>query len=334
MFAVIAATAATTTPTVQRGGVASPGDAVNALAQELAIRQGTAYLVPLAEVRNGPPAMPANEAQVKADATWADALLTRLHAIAPDRLSHQDALTYKTIEFDARLMKEAAQYYWLESFITPYASPLTFLSGTLANVPLDSEADRQAYSDTLDELPLTFAAYETRLRGQVRRGIALPAAELPLVLGFVRGFGAPPASSPFKVDERRVAKMDPASRARFLERVNAAIADVVDPAVDRLAAYLDGPYRAQAAGDVGVSRFPGGRDYYRFLIRRHTGLDLTPEQIHRIGLDEVARLETALDQVRHDAGYAGSFAEFRNYLRNDPRFRAHSGEEIGERMEA
>jgi len=334
VFAVVAATAATAVPTVQRGGVPPPGDAVNALAQELAIRQGSAYLVPLAEVRNGPPAMPANEAQVKADAAWADALLTRLHAIAPDRLSHQDALTYKTIEFDARLMKEAAQYYWLESFITPYASPLTFLSGMLANLPLDSEADRQAYSDALDELPLTFAAYESRLRGQVRRGIALPAAELPLVLGFVRGFGAPPAASPFRVDDRRLAKMEPASRARFLERVNAAIADVVDPAVDRLAAYLDGPYRAQAAGDVGVSRFPGGRDYYRFLIRRHTGLDLTPEQIHQIGLNEVARLETALDQVRHDAGYAGSFAEFRNYLRNDPRFRAHSGEEIGERMEA
>jgi uncharacterized protein (DUF885 family) len=334
LLLVLAVVAATAAPTAQRGAVASPGDAVNALAQELAIRQGTAYLVPLAEVRNGPPAMPANEAQVNADATWAEGLLARLHAIAPDRLAHQDALTYKTIEFDARLMKEGAQYYWLESFITPYASPLTFLSGTLANLPLNSEADRQAYSDALDALSLTFAAYETRLRGQVRRGIALPAAELPLVLGFIRGFGAPPASSPFKVDERRLTGMDPASRARFLERVNAAIADVVDPAVDRLVAYLDGPYRAEAAADVGVSRYPRGRDYYRFLIRRHTGLDLTPEQIHQIGLDEVARLEAALDQVRRDAGYAGSFAEFRNYLRNDSRFRARSGEEIGERMEA
>ena len=335
MLLVLAVVAATTTaPTVQRGAVASPGDAVNALAQELAIRQGSAYLVPLAEVRNGPPAMPANEAQVNADAAWADGLLSRLHAIAPDGLSHQDALTYKTIEFDARLMKEGAQYYWLESFITPYSSPLTFLSGTLANLPLDSEADQQAYSDALDALSLTFAAYETRLRGQVRRGITLPAAELPLVLGFIRGFGAPPASSPFKVDERRLTKVDAASRARFLERVNAAIADVVDPAVNRLAAYLDGPYRAEAASVVGVSRFPGGRDYYRFLIRRHTGLDLTPEQIHQIGLDEVARLEAALDQVRRDAGYSGSFAEFRNYLRNDSRFRAHSGDEIGERMEA
>ena len=330
--AVIAAIAAT--PTVQRGPAASPGDAVNALAQELAARQGTAYIGSLAEARNGAPAMPASEAQVKADATWADGLLARLHAIAPERLSHQDALTYKTIEFDARVMKEGAQYYWLDSFITPYASPLTFLSSTLANLPLDTEDDRQAYTDALEALPVTFAAYETRLRGQVRRGIALPAAELPLVLGFVRGFGAPPASSPFKVDERRLTHLDAAARARFLERVNAAIADAVDPAVDRLAAYLDGPYRGQASGEVGVSRFPGGREYYRFLIRRHTGLDLTPEQIHQIGLDEVARLEAALDQVRRDAGYAGSFAEFRKYLRDDPRFRAHSSEEIGERMEA
>src|SRR4029079_14550522 len=126
--------------------------------------------------------------------------------------------------------------------ITPYSSPLTFLSGSLANLPIDSEADRQGYLDALDALSRSFPAYETRLRGQWRRGMTLPAAELPLVLGFIRGFGAPPASSPFKVDESRLAGMDPASRARFLERVDAAIADVVDPAVDRLAAYLDGPY--------------------------------------------------------------------------------------------
>ena len=331
---VLAAVAAIAAPAGLRATADAQGDVVNALAQEFAARQGSNYISPLAMASNGAPAMPASEAQVKGDAAWADGLLTRLRAIPADRLSHQDSLTLATLEFDASLMSDGAQYYWLDSFLTPYASPLTFLAGNLANFGLESEAGREAYRDALEALPITFAAYEARLRGQLQRGIALPADELPLVLAFVRGFGAPAATSPFKVDDRRLAGVDAASRARFLEQVNAAITDVVDPAVERLAAYLDGPYRAHAAGLVGVSRYPRGREYYRFLIRRHTGLDLTPEQIHQIGVDEVTRLETALDQVRRDAGYSGSLAEFRNYLRNDPRFRAHSADEIGERMAA
>jgi uncharacterized protein (DUF885 family) len=329
---VLAVFAFMAAPTGLRARADSAGDAVNALAEELASRQGTAYIVPLALTRNVAPAMPASEAQAKADATWADGFLRRLHAIARDGLAHQDALTYATLEFDATLIRDGAQYYWLDSFITPYASPLTFLAGTFANLPLASDADRQAYCDALDALSITFAAYEARLRGQVQRGIALPADEVPPVLAFVRGFSAPAAASPFAVDARRLAQVDAATRDRFLEQVKATITDVVNPAVDRLAAYLDGPYRSHAASQVGVSRYPRGSEYYRFLIHRHTGLDLTPEQIHQIGLDEVARLEAALDQVRRDAGYAGSFADFRNYLRTDPRFRAPSGEEIGERM--
>jgi uncharacterized protein (DUF885 family) len=319
-------------PTSLRARVDTAGDTVNALAQEFAARQGTAYISPLALTRNVAPAMPASEAQAKADAAWAEDFLRRLHAMTPDRLAHQDALTYATLEYDAGLVRDGAQYYWLDSFITPYSSPLTFLVSTFANLPLATDADRQAYCDALDSLSITFAAYETRLRGQAQRGIVLPSDELPLVLAFVRGFSAPAASSPFAIDAHRLGQMDAAARGRFVEQVNAAITDVVNPAVDRLAAYIDGPYRVHAGSQVGVSRYPHGAEYYRFLTHRYVGLDLTPEQIHQIGLDEVARLEAALDQVRRDAGYAGSLAAFRDELRNDPRFRARSGDEIGERM--
>ena len=312
-----------------------PGAAVNALAQEFAARQGTAYDFSASAARGAAAfAMPASEAQTLEDAAWAERLLTRLHAIAPERLSHQDWLTYATLEFDAGLLKDGAQYYWLDSFITPYASPLTFVGGTFANLPLGSERDLQAYLDALNMLPVTFAAYEARLRSQAQRGIEIPADEVPLVLSFIKGFGTRPPASPFAVDGRRIHGVDEARKARFLEQVSATIAAEVTAAVDRLAAYIDGPYREQAPRDVGVSRLPRGREYYQFLIRRHTGLTLTPEQIHQIGLDEVSRLERALDQVRHDAAFQGSLAEFHAYLRDDPRFRAHSAEEIGQRMTA
>jgi uncharacterized protein (DUF885 family) len=106
----------------------------------------------------------------------------------------------------------------------------------------------------------------------------------------------------------------------------------VAPAFDRLAAFMESTYRARASAGVGLSQYPGGREYYQFLIRRHTGLPLTPEQIHAIGVEEVTRLEAALDQVRRDAGFSGSLQDFHKYLRTDRRFMAKSAEDIGDRM--
>jgi len=106
----------------------------------------------------------------------------------------------------------------------------------------------------------------------------------------------------------------------------------VNPSVERLAALVDGPYRAKAPASVGLVQYPGGREYYQYLIRTHTSLALTPEEIHAIGVAEVARLENELDQVRRQANFSGSLAEFHAYLRNDPRFKASSADDIGDRM--
>jgi uncharacterized protein (DUF885 family) len=298
---------------------------VDALAQEFVAHQSADGLAPGATE---------SEAQARANSAWAGAFLGRLHQLDRGAQTHQDALTYAALEYDASLVKDYAGFYWLNIPITPYGSPLRTLAATFAAMPLDSEAHLQGYLDALNTLPATFAGYEARLRGQAQRGIELPAAEIPLVLSLIRGFDGPPASSAFRVDEKRLSAIDATRREPFLGEVSATITDVVNPAVERLATYLDGPYRAHASNQVGISQYPHGREYYVYLIRRHTGLDLTPEQIHQIGLDEVNRLERALDQVRKDAGFSGTLAEFHEYLRNDPRFRARSAEDIGNRMMA
>ena len=267
--------------------------------------------------------------QVTADSAWADAFLTRLHRLQPDRLTHDEWITYAMLENDASMQKEAAQFYWFGIPITPYASPLRSVSGTFAAMPLRTDADLAAYLDALNRFPITLASYEARLRSQMNRGIVLPAEEFRLALPYIRGFGAPPAASAFRPAVTRI----PAdAQTRFLEAIDEAIAGVVTPAVERLAAFVDGPYRAKAPNAVGLSQYPGGRDYYQFLIRRNTSLTLTPEQIHQIGLDEVARLEAELEKVRVEAKFTGTFAEFHAYLRNDRRFRATSAADIGDRM--
>ena len=89
---------------------------------------------------------------------------------------------------------------------------------------------------------------------------------------------------------------------------------------------------AQAPQIVGLSQYPGGRAYYRRLVRFHTTLDVTPEKVHELGMAEVARLNAELDGLREAIGFEGTPAEFRRHLRADPRFVPASAEEIGDRL--
>jgi len=270
--------------------------------------------------------------QAKADSAWADQFLVRLHRVQPDRLSHDDWITYAMLESDAAVASEAYKYFWFQVPITPYASPLRGVTGSFAALPLKTDADVAAYVDALNRVPVVMASYEARLRSQMARGIVAPAEELRLVLPYLRGFAAPVASSPFRPKAERLAALPADAREPALQRIDAAIADAVNPSVERLAAFVDGPYRARAPASVGLVQYPGGREYYQYLIKAHTSLTLTPEEIHAIGVSEVARLENELDQVRRQASFNGSLADFHAYLRNDPRFKAASSDDIGDRM--
>jgi len=279
-----------------------------------------------------PPGVLPTLEQVTADSAWADAFLVCLHKLQPDRLAHDEWITYAMLENDASIMQDAAQFYWFEIPITPYASPLRAVTGAFGTLPLRTDEDLAAYLDALNGVPIVIASYEARLRSQMHRGIIVPSEELRLILPFVRSVGEAKATSPFRPAPERLASLDPATRSRYVEQIDATIGSAVNPAVERLASFIDGPYRAKAPAAVGLAQYPGGRAYYQFLIRRATSLTLTPEQIHEIGLSEVSRLEAALDQVRRDAGFAGTLAEFQAQLRTDPRFMAKSAEDIGDRM--
>ena len=109
--------------------------------------------------------LPAIE-QANADATWAAGFLTRLHALQPDRLTHDEWITYAMLDNDAGIMKDAAQFFWFDVPVTPYASPLRGLVGSLAAMPLGSETERQAFVDALNRLrsrsPRTRRAFAAR----------------------------------------------------------------------------------------------------------------------------------------------------------------------------
>src|SRR6185437_9676329 len=115
-----------------------------------------------------------------------------------------------------------------------------------------------------------------------------------------------------------------ADRARIAKEYRETVVDVVIPAYRRLADFLKNEYLAKARDSVGLSAMPGGHDMYLYLVRHHTTEDTTPEEFHRIGLQEVVRIKSEMQRVKDQTGFKGDLAAFRTYLRNDPLFKFKS----------
>lgn len=272
--------------------------------------------------------------QARSQAAWANGMLKRLADVHPLELTHDQWVTYSDLQFDLTLSASADKYFWFVIPVTPYSSPLRVLSTPFESFAIKTAADTSTYLDALNQVPILMAAYQAKLESQAQRGIVLPADEIKLVVPFVRTLIAEPPHSAFSVATPRLGALPVDAATRFQHSVDDVIRTSVNPSITRLVAYIDGAYRARAPAAVGVGQYPGGNDYYRFLIHQHTDLDLTPDEIQQIGIAEVTRLEGELDQVRVAAGFTGTLQEFRTFLKTDRRFFPKSPDDIGNTMMA
>ncbi|ABI75550.1 conserved hypothetical protein [Hyphomonas neptunium ATCC 15444] len=122
--------------------------------------------------------------------------------------------------------------------------------------------------------------------------------------------------------------IDPESRSRLQAEGLAAAARAIEAYRETLA-YIDGTYAPAARAGAGIAGLEGGREAYAALIETHTaGAGYSAEEIHALGLEEVARIRAAMEAVIAETGFDGSFADFLVFLRTDPQFYARSEGEL------
>ena len=130
----------------------------------------------------------------------------------------------------------------------------------------------------------------------------------PLKSALLPAFGEFPAS------------IGPADRAKLTDRAKQIYTNVDVPAYRRLHEYLVSTYIPACRGTIAASDLPNGAAAYAYAVRWHTTTNLTPAQIHEIGLSEVKRIRAEMDKVIQSTGFKGSFGEFAEFLRTDPQF--------------
>jgi uncharacterized protein (DUF885 family) len=255
----------------------------------------------------------------------------RLARINASGLTDEDWLTTELMSYQTQLVIDHARFHWLRSLVTPYASPIPVVNQVYRSYQFTNAADLDGYVSLLDQYGAFINSIREHLRRQAANGILLPKAEIALVRPFLSSYIKPAGQSIFRVDPQRLVKLGSGTQS-FADRVARIITRQVNPRLQQLVDSLDGEYFARAPDSVGLSQIPGGEAYYRHLVKVHTSLDVTPEQVHRIGLDVVQETSELMRQTRSKLRFSGMPEEFNTFLKTAPKFFPRSPEEIGGRL--
>ncbi|MFC0445812.1 DUF885 domain-containing protein [Pseudidiomarina halophila] len=267
---------------------------------------------------------------VAARAEQQRAWLNELQSIDTDALSRQAYINWRMLTY--RLQNEVDAYDYKEHYMPLNAeggfhSSLSFM---VRNTALRSYEDYQNYVAKLATIPRYMDEQTAWLERALDEGYTQPRAAM---MGFEDSIAAfivqdPIQSVFFEPLLQQPAFIDDEQWASLQAEAAQVIDDEVIPAYQSYFDFMVMDYLPNCRETVGASALPNGDAYYQNRIEHFTTLSMTPAEIHEIGLAEVARIRNEMAVVIEQSGSDGSFDEFVEFLRTDPRFYPSSAEEL------
>jgi len=198
---------------------------------------------------------------------------------------------------------------------------------------LRDRADAEAWIARLEGVPKLYADNTANLRRGIAAGWTQPKPVIDSALPILRSEAAfQPATDPFlKPFASLPATVPQAEREQLRARAERIIAERIVPARRDYLRFIETEYAPRARPREGVGSLPDGARYYAARVKSFTTTDMTPRQVHQLGLSEVARIRAEMDAVMRETGFTGSFPEFLTFLRTDPRFYATTREDLLEK---
>jgi uncharacterized protein (DUF885 family) len=256
--------------------------------------------------------------------------LADLKAIDREKLPTEERVNYDIFR---RQLENGIASYELGDYQMPINADSGFHSGfarLAESVPLATGKDYENYISRLSQWPRYAREHIALMRIGMQRGMTVPKATLE---GYDKSISAHVVDAPEKsVFWKPFEKFPPTVPASEHERLRAAgravIADAAIPGYREFLDFFQKEYYPGARTTLAANALPNGRAYYMQQIREFTSLDLTPEEIHKIGLAEVERIGKEMNAVIKQTGFQGDFAAFLQFLRTDPRFYAKTPDEL------
>ncbi|MBT8082413.1 MAG: DUF885 domain-containing protein [Gammaproteobacteria bacterium] len=251
--------------------------------------------------------------------------LERLLEIDRGQLGYQDQLSYDIFRFDREESLEGNQYPTHLQPLNQFRSMMNFFvqlgSGASAH-PFKTVEDYEDWLSRVDDFVINVDQMIANMKEGMQQGIVQPRILMAKVV--------PQLESQLKDDVTQSAFYKPisnlpedfsdADRDRLTAAFEDKIADAIIPAYARLNNFLGDEYLAAGRDTVGLYALPNGENWYAYNVRRITTTDMTPDEIHQIGLDEVARIHAEMHSVMEAVGFDGDLKEFFEYVNTDPQF--------------
>jgi len=257
------------------------------------------------------------------------AALQKLQAIDRGALSAADRLDYDTFLWQLQRSVERQRFREYLQPLSHQGGPQT-LDGIAEVLPFANAEDYRDWLARLRAVPAVLEQVTALMREGVKAGSVPPRILMQRVPAQIAAqlVDDPVRSGFYKPFLKMPEAIAPAQRSALRAEARRVIASEVVPAYRRLQAYFDQQYLPATRDSIAATALPDGAAYYDFLAGYYTTTDLGAEEIHDIGLKEVARIRAEMEKVKARTGFEGSLAEFFAFLRTDKRFFHETPEDL------
>jgi uncharacterized protein (DUF885 family) len=267
--------------------------------------------------------------QDKRQKYWED-VMQQLNKLDVKQLSADDQVNYAIYKNQIESLISEQQFKLYER---PFNGDSSFWGNLVGVARHDfrSEQDYRKYLKQLSEMPRYFGEQIDNMRAGLKRNFTMPKVA-------IQGRDASVAAvleaktaeeniyfTPFK---KMPSNMSPATQQALQKEAAKIIDSKVVPAYQTLLQFLRVEYFPHAQDSTAAYDLPDGKNFYQAQIKSYTTLDLSPEQIHQIGLDEVAGIRREMAQIMDELKFKGDLAAFLKYLRTSPEFYATSPQDL------
>ncbi|TVZ17302.1 DUF885 domain-containing protein [Maribacter sp. MAR_2009_72] len=269
------------------------------------------------------------EAKEEKDAQFAKGLLSRLQALDTSSLTETQMISKELLRF--RLQNQVDEFKF-KTFLNPIQADQGFhLNLNYRIKPILSYADAKKYLNMLNAIPIYVDQHLVLLDKGLQQGISQPKI-------IFNGYGSTydthivdnaEESSFYSPFTALPSGLGTRQRDSVIKAAKLVISNKVVPAFKKIKNYFETQYIPSTRTAIGVSETPNGKEFYQNRINYYTTTEeYTAEDIHAIGLAEVARIKSEMEQIISNVNFEGSFSDFLTFLRTDPQFYTKTGNEL------
>jgi uncharacterized protein (DUF885 family) len=267
-----------------------------------------------------PTTLPRVDAKTQATrlAYW-DKALAELKTIPIDQLSPEEKINAAVFRQSVETMADNIRF---KTYETPFNADTFFWDGFAPRTGgFQTAQSYRNYSSRLRDIPRYFDEQTANMQAGLKRGFSVPyistVGREKTMDPFLTGDASNPLYGPFNAFPSTIPAAEQAALKAEGEQV---IKTIVTPAYQKLHSFFTGTYQKQARKALAAESMPNGKAFYQAQIKGFTTLDLTADQIHQMGLKEVARISAEMEATKAQTDFKGTMPEFLQFMRTDPQF--------------